>query len=113
MLGKIEPDPSDTSTADGQPATIDCARDRLARMVGADRDDFSEEDARGLARAAAERLMSRLEECAYRVCANTIGKPEVVVVSGAGEFLARRVALRLDRWASLRLIHPTTDSSVF
>ncbi len=94
MLGEIEPDPGDTSTADGRPATIECARDRLACMVGADRDDFSEEDARGLAREAAERLMSRLESCAHRVCENTIGKPEVVVVAGAGEFLARRVALR-------------------
>jgi (4-(4-[2-(gamma-L-glutamylamino)ethyl]phenoxymethyl)furan-2-yl)methanamine synthase len=93
MLGEIEPDPVDRSTADGRPATIECARDRLARMVGADREGFSEDDARALARSAEESLMRRLETCAHRVCKNTIGTPEVVVVSGAGEFLARRLGM--------------------
>jgi probable H4MPT-linked C1 transfer pathway protein len=131
MLGGIDPDPADTSTADGRPATIGCARDRLARMVGADREQFSEDDARALARSAAERLMSRLESCAHRVCEGTIGKPDVAVLSGAGGFLARWVAgsvlgdrLGLEhfpsesvapgdsyRWASLRSTHPTKLSS--
>lgn len=128
MLGEIDPDPCDLSTADGRPATIDCARDRLARMIGADRDDCSEDDAIEIARSAAVSLMSRLESCARRVCENTIGKPEVVVVAGAGEFLARRVARGIlgerprsqqlpaesvepsqsHRWASLRSTHPTS-----
>jgi probable H4MPT-linked C1 transfer pathway protein len=92
MLGEINPDPADTNTADGRPATIECARNRLARMVGADRDGFSEDDAMELARSAAERLIGRLEACASRVCGNTIGGPKVVVVSGAGEFLGCRLA---------------------
>jgi probable H4MPT-linked C1 transfer pathway protein len=104
MLGEIDPDPFETSTADGRPATIECARDRLARMVAADRDGFSEDDAIDLARAAAESLLRRLESCAYRVCQNTIGKPDVVVASGAGEFLGRRLARSVlgERGAGLR-----------
>ena len=53
-LGEIAPDPKDLSTADGRPATVDAARDRLARMVGADRDGFSADDALAFARAADE-----------------------------------------------------------
>ena len=45
ILGEIESEPDNRSTADGRPATIEGARDRLARMVGADRDSFSALDA--------------------------------------------------------------------
>ena len=51
-LGDIEPNPGDLSTADGRPATVEAARDRLARMVGADRDGFSADDALAFAQAA-------------------------------------------------------------
>ena len=94
MLGEIDSDPCDRSTADGRPATIDCARDRLARWSARIARVSRRMTLVALARSAEECLMSRLEACAYRVCENTIGKPEVVVVSGAGEFLARRVAER-------------------
>ena len=59
-LGDIEPDPADLATADGRPATIEAARDRLARMVCADRDGFSAEDAVALARSAERCLIRRL-----------------------------------------------------
>ncbi len=44
-LGELPDDPGDTSTADGRPATRERARDRLARMVCADRETFADEDA--------------------------------------------------------------------
>ena len=59
-LGEIREDPNDHATADGRPATVDAARDRLARMVGADREGFSAEDALAFAQAADEALMRRL-----------------------------------------------------
>jgi uncharacterized hydantoinase/oxoprolinase family protein len=65
-LGEIEPDPRDAATVDGRPATVDAARDRLARMVGADRDDFTADDAVSLARAADEALLARLVVAADR-----------------------------------------------
>jgi probable H4MPT-linked C1 transfer pathway protein len=94
-LGDLNPDPSDLATADGRGATIDAARDRLARMVGADRDGFSADDALALSRSAAECLMHRLAQAALRVCQPTIGIPEVAVVAGSGEFLARRLSARI------------------
>ncbi|CAN5911111.1 hydantoinase/oxoprolinase family protein [soil metagenome] len=94
-LGAIPADPSDLSTADGRPATIESAQGRLARMVGADRDNFSEQDAFSLAEAADEALMLRLANAADRACSETIGRPSGAVVCGSGEFLARRLAERV------------------
>jgi probable H4MPT-linked C1 transfer pathway protein len=94
LLGDIEPDPSDLSTADGRPATLAAARDRLARMVGADRDGLSVADAVEFARAADLCLLERLVRAAERVCRRSIGRPNAAVIAGSGDFLARRLALR-------------------
>jgi probable H4MPT-linked C1 transfer pathway protein len=94
-LGDLDSDSVDLATADGRPATRTAARDRLARMVGADRDGFSEEDAFALARSAEECLMSRLVRAALKACESTIRQPAVAVVAGSGEFLARRLARRI------------------
>ena len=94
-LGDIPPEPEDLSTADGRPATLVAARDRLSRMVGADRDGFSTEDALEFAQAADEKLTARLVEAAQRACAATIGRPAAAVIAGSGTFLASRVAHRL------------------
>ena len=94
-LGDIESNPADLSTADGRPATVEAARDRLARMVGADRDGFSADDAVAFARAADECLLDRLVLAAERACRPTIGRPTAAVVAGSGEFLARRLARRV------------------
>jgi uncharacterized hydantoinase/oxoprolinase family protein len=94
-LGDLEPDPSDLATADGRGATVDAARDRLARMVGADRTTFSAEDAVELSRSAANSLLNRLTRAAQRVSQATIGKADVAVIAGSGEFLAQRLAARV------------------
>jgi probable H4MPT-linked C1 transfer pathway protein len=91
-LGDIPPDPGDLSTADGRPATVTCARDRLARMVGADREGFSADDAVAFAQDADRCLMRRLQHAAEHACYPTIGHPAAAVVAGSGEFLARRLA---------------------
>ncbi len=95
MLGEIAEAPKDLSTADGRPATVDAAHDRLARMIGADRDGFTPDDAIAFARAADEALLTRLESAALRACRATAGVPRSAVVSGSGEFLARRLAARM------------------
>ena len=65
ILGDIEQEPDNLSTADGRPATALAARDRLARMVGADRDGFSALDAIEFAQAADESLMSAFARPLY------------------------------------------------
>ncbi len=95
ILGEMAVDPSDLSTADGRPATLEAARDRLARMVGSDRDGFSAEDALAFARAADEALLARLQRAATLACEATVGRPRSAVISGSGETLARRLAVRM------------------
>ncbi len=58
-LGDLDPEPTDLATADGRGATVDAARDRLARMVGADREGFSADDAVELSRSAEECLLGQ------------------------------------------------------
>jgi (4-(4-[2-(gamma-L-glutamylamino)ethyl]phenoxymethyl)furan-2-yl)methanamine synthase len=94
-LGNIPPDPLDVSTADGRPATVSCARDRLARMIGADREAFSADDALTFAEDADQCLMRRLELAAERACQPVVGRVAAAVVAGSGEFLARRLAQRI------------------
>ena len=94
-LGEIRSDPSDLSPADGRPSTADAALDRLARMVGTDRDGFTSDDAFAFAQAADGVLIARLEEAANRATRATIGLPRHAVVAGSGEFLARRLASRV------------------
>ncbi len=94
-LGEIRSDPADLSPADGRPATADAARDRLARMIGSDRDGFTPEDAFAFAQAADDVLLARLEEAAIRATGATVGRPRHAVVAGSGEFLARRLASRV------------------
>ncbi len=88
-LGRIPPDADDLATADGRAATPGAALDRLARMVGADRDAFTPVDASSLAEAADAALLGRLVRAANRA---TVGRPRAAVVAGSGEFLARRLA---------------------
>lgn len=95
VLGDLTPDPKDLSTADGRPATVEAARDRLARMVGSDREEFSPDDARELAAAANELLLARLVAAVERACLPTVGRPLAAVVAGSGAFLARRLAQRV------------------
>ena len=95
-LGNLPADPFDRSTGDGAPLTPAAALDRLARMVGLDRDDFTADDAHALAEAADAVLLDRLAHAAARVTTEALGEPPpVVVVAGAGEFLARRLADRV------------------
>ncbi len=90
VLGDIGEDFADTGTADGRPASRDHAHDRLARMVGADREGVTADDIRELAMAADRALVARLAASAKRVLTGELAS--TVVVSGSGEFLARRVA---------------------
>ncbi len=83
VLGDLPEEPDNLQTADGRPATREFARERLARMICADRDMFDECDALAAARAVREAQVQRI--------ARGLHSPTAAVISGQGEFLARRV----------------------
>lgn len=95
LLRDLPEDPGSTQTADGRLATRAHARDRLARTICADRDMVDDEDALAIARAVAEAQVEQIAEAADRVIQSLPERPTAVVLSGAGEFLARRVLERL------------------
>lgn len=93
LLGVEPEDEADTDTADGRPATVANARDRLARVLGGDAETISPPDLTFLARRAAAAQQALILEAART---RTEGmNPETVICSGSGEFLARRVAAEL------------------
>lgn len=90
-LGDLPEDDADRHTADGRPATCLAARDRLARTVCADRYLFSQADARAVAEAVRAAQHRQLREALDSIMARLGATPEAVILSGEGEFLARRV----------------------
>jgi len=95
VLGQLGEEPGDTHTADGKGATREFARGRLARMVASDRADFSDDDALALAQAAADAQTALLATAIKRICGAFPDPPQKVVLSGHGEFLARRAMEKL------------------
>jgi (4-(4-[2-(gamma-L-glutamylamino)ethyl]phenoxymethyl)furan-2-yl)methanamine synthase len=91
LLGDLPEDPRSHATADGRPATRATARDRLARVICADRDMFSDDDAHAAAEAIRNAQAERIAIAVQNVVSRMNVKPRTVLISGQGEFLARRV----------------------
>lgn len=92
LLGNIAEDASDTDTADGRPAIIEAARDRLARMVLADRETVTPGEVRVLAERLAYWQRAGVLRMVDLVAGRLPSPPEVIVVAGSGRFLALDVA---------------------
>jgi len=97
LLGGLAEDPSSTNTADGETATRVAARRRLARMLLADPDDVTEEEAITMAAWCADRQSRQLVRALTRVAATAGWRPRTIVLSGHGVCLAQR-ALALAGW---------------
>jgi len=93
VLGLLPEKPNDTDTADGRAATFDFALARLARMLGADRDMMADDEIIHFATKVHTALMVRLKSAATQAYYGAQSPPELrtVIVSGEGEFLARRI----------------------
>jgi uncharacterized hydantoinase/oxoprolinase family protein len=99
LLGDLPEEPESTHTADGRPATRQHAHDRIARSICGDRTLVSWDDAVAMAASVAEAQLARITEAARRVLSGLADRPSGVVLSGQGEFLARRVVQRTARFA--------------
>ena len=100
-LGDLPEEPQSTNTADHRPATKEAARDRLARSICADRETFSETAARLAAHALAQAQLPKIAAGAIQLIARMPQPPHSVVISGRGEFLARRLLEQLKLKASV------------
>jgi probable H4MPT-linked C1 transfer pathway protein len=95
VLGECPEDVRDKATADGRPATVENAQRRLGRMLCADLDQFSREDAETLARDVVRAQLDMLIQGALEVLAQSDQRIETVILSGHGGSLAHRLVDRL------------------
>jgi uncharacterized hydantoinase/oxoprolinase family protein len=70
-------------------------------MICADRETFGDEDALAAAEAVARGQLSQLGIAARNVLRRLPGPPATIVVSGQGEFVARRLCERLQVSATI------------
>jgi len=109
LTDDLESNPSDTSTADGRPANKQAAWGRMARMVGADCEILSLNDAIDLARQFADVQCSIIENALVAVMRHNENllnpsSPRTVVLAGQGEFLARRVIKNISEWNGAEIV---------
>jgi probable H4MPT-linked C1 transfer pathway protein len=112
LLGDLSEDTDDRQTANGRPATRKAARDRLARMICADCDTYTDDDAMLSAGAVTRTQLSKLGIAARGVLRRLPEPPSNVVLSGQGEFLARRLCERLQLSATLVSLSDTLGASI-
>jgi probable H4MPT-linked C1 transfer pathway protein len=96
MLGHLAPGAYTCPTPDGRPATVEFARERVARLVCADAEQLSAEEIDAIAAFLHTEQVRQIEAAVRRVSARLEGDPPVVPL-GAGAFLAREAAERLGR----------------
>jgi (4-(4-[2-(gamma-L-glutamylamino)ethyl]phenoxymethyl)furan-2-yl)methanamine synthase len=102
LMGDLPEQAQDMGTADGRTLTKEFCRERLARMICADSSMFDLKDAIAAAAAVQNFQLERLF-AAYEQVVTTMGRaPSTIVLSGAGEFLGRRLVE--DLAASTRIV---------
>lgn len=98
LTGGLPQNADQSETADRREKTIDASARRLARMVGCDIGDAGLADWRQLAAYFAEQQLQRIvAACKSNLAREAAGGSSAVVGAGAGAFLARKAAQRLDR----------------
>ena len=103
-LGLVAEDPQDTATANGKPATIRHAADRIARLLCCDLTELTEADVLQVAKFVFEKQRLRLTQAAEGVASKLSSPCETVFVSGSGEFLAREVASNTSALSNSKLV---------
>lgn len=101
ILGKIKEDEAATATADGRPATKAAARLRIARTICCDLGEFHARDAAVIAEAVAIAQRTLLGQAIEKVARRLPSPPQTIILSGHGEFLAKRVLRQLKATAAV------------
>lgn len=88
ILGELAEAPDDCDTANGRPATIPFARDRLARMLCCDRDELGDELIDEFAQKLANFQRRQLVAAIEQVIERQAQPVQCVILSGEGVLLA-------------------------
>jgi (4-(4-[2-(gamma-L-glutamylamino)ethyl]phenoxymethyl)furan-2-yl)methanamine synthase len=99
VLGHLEV--YDCPTPDGRPATVEFARERIARLVCSDVDQLEAAEIDAIAAYLHGEQVRQIEEAARRVA-----QDGPVVAAGSGAFMAREVAARLGRAVAADAVGP-------
>jgi (4-(4-[2-(gamma-L-glutamylamino)ethyl]phenoxymethyl)furan-2-yl)methanamine synthase len=94
ILGHLAPGAYTCATPDGRPATVEFARERVARLVCADAEHVAAEEIDGIAAFLHAEQVRQIEAAVRGVSGHLEGAPPVVPL-GVGAFLAREAAERL------------------
>ncbi|HET6306970.1 MAG TPA: hydantoinase/oxoprolinase family protein, partial [Rhodopila sp.] len=98
ILGTLEEEADQMDTADGRPKTVAASRVRLARMIGCDAAEGSDEDWYGLATWFAEQQVRCIHDGALLVLSGVrLPADAPVIAAGVGGSIVRRLAERLGR----------------
>ncbi|HEX5386692.1 MAG TPA: hydantoinase/oxoprolinase family protein [Gemmatimonadales bacterium] len=92
-LGRLAPEDYTVPAPDGRPATREFVRERLARVICADRDMVCDSDIDALAAAVAEAQVGMLQDAIGEVRAR-VPELRLAVTAGLGEFIAAEAARR-------------------
>jgi (4-(4-[2-(gamma-L-glutamylamino)ethyl]phenoxymethyl)furan-2-yl)methanamine synthase len=96
ILGHLSPDAYDCPTPDGRPASVEFARERIARLVCGDVEQLDPDEVDAIAVFLHGEQLRQLEDAARRVL-RALPPDAPVVAVGSGAFLGREVAARLGR----------------
>ncbi len=98
LLGELPEDADVMQTADGREKTVEASRARLARMLGYDGHEADLATWQQLARYFAEVQLRDLTDAAHLILSRgEIDETAPIVGAGAGRFVLRRLAERLNR----------------
>ena len=104
ILGEVAENPLDTATANGRPATIAHAFDRLARLLCCDQTEVTADELRRVAGHVASVQLRRLTHAAELVASRLPSPCHTVLISGSGVFLSRKVAANTARLTAAQVI---------
>jgi probable H4MPT-linked C1 transfer pathway protein len=98
IIGGLPPDLDQQPTADGRDKSLAASRARLARMVGLDAEDASDEAWLDLAHWLAERQLRSVHDAALQVLSNSeLPRDAPIVLGGIGTDVLRELSRRLRR----------------
>src|SRR5690606_28716653 len=91
ICGSAAEDSTSSDTADGRPATIDCARSRLARMLCCDRSELRDAQLAEIARQISAAQIEMLTPEVSKIVSGLPRPPQSVLLCGEGEAILREV----------------------